>query len=122
MANHSLRRAYATSATNAGVDEDTVGKLLNHGGRSLAFSVLPAEWCILMMMGRNALDAFGQQITERPITDVAQTEHPDHPLALVDHRQPADLQRLHVPDRLGEVIVLSAAMDAWGHHITGRRA
>ncbi len=35
MANHSLRRAYATAATNAGVDEDTVGKLLNHGGRSV---------------------------------------------------------------------------------------
>jgi len=35
MANHSLRRAYATAATSAGVDEDTVGKLLNHGGRSV---------------------------------------------------------------------------------------
>jgi hypothetical protein len=30
-----LRRAHATTATNAGVDEDTVGKLLNHGGRSV---------------------------------------------------------------------------------------
>ena len=29
------RRAYANAATNAGVDEDTVGKLLNHGGRSV---------------------------------------------------------------------------------------
>src|SRR5437660_7445984 len=28
-------RRYATAATNAGVDEDTVGKLLNHGGRSV---------------------------------------------------------------------------------------
>jgi len=35
LANHALRRAYATAATNAGVDEDTVGKLLNHGGRSV---------------------------------------------------------------------------------------
>jgi len=35
MVNHSLRRAYATAATNAGVDEDTVGKLLNHRGRSI---------------------------------------------------------------------------------------
>lgn len=35
MANHALRRAYATAATNAGVDEDTVGKLLNHGGKSI---------------------------------------------------------------------------------------
>ena len=32
MANHSLRRAYATAATNAGVDEDTVGKLLKLRG------------------------------------------------------------------------------------------
>lgn len=28
----------------------------------------------------------------------------------------------HVPHRLGEVIVLPAAMDAWGHHIACRRA
>src|SRR5256885_1538280 len=35
LANHALRRAYATAATNAGVDEDTVGKLLNHGGPSV---------------------------------------------------------------------------------------
>jgi len=35
LANHALRRTYATAATNAGVDEDRVGKLLNHGGRSV---------------------------------------------------------------------------------------
>jgi hypothetical protein len=51
------------------------------------------------------------------VADVGQTEDADHPLALVDHWQPADLQCLHVPHRLGEVIVLPAAMDAWGHHI-----
>src|SRR6202035_3255559 len=51
-----------------------------------------------------------------------QTDHADHPLALVDHRQPADLQRLHVVDRLGEVIVLPATMDAFGHHIARHRA
>ena len=73
-------------------------------------------------MGRNALDAFGQQITGRRMADIAQTEDADHPLALVDHRQPADLQRLHMPHRLGEVIVLSAAMDTWGHHLARRRA
>src|ERR1700716_1605133 len=75
-------------------------------------------------MGRNALDAFGQQITGRRMADVAQTEDADHPLALVDYDywQPADLQCLHVPHRLGEVIVLPAAMDAWGHHIACRRA
>src|SRR6266566_10164041 len=74
------------------------------------------------VMGRNAFDALGQQITGRRIADVAQTDDADHPLALVDHRQPADLQRLHVPHRLGEVIVIPAAMDAWGHHIARRRA
>src|SRR5258708_29130470 len=51
------------------------------------------------VMGRNALDAFGQQITGRRMADVAQTEDADHPLALVDHWQPADLQCLHVPHR-----------------------
>jgi hypothetical protein len=30
-----LCHAYATPATSAGVDEDTVGNLLNHGGRSV---------------------------------------------------------------------------------------
>src|SRR5438874_3032820 len=40
---------------------------------------------------------FRSQITGRPIADVAQTEDAHHPPALVDHRQPADLQRLHVP-------------------------
>ncbi len=39
----------------------------------------------------------------------------DHPLALVDHRQPVELQLLHVMHRLCEVIVLPAAMDAFGH-------
>lgn len=33
--NHALRRGFATAANNAGVDEPTVGRLLNHGGRSV---------------------------------------------------------------------------------------
>jgi integrase len=33
--NHALRRGYATAATHAGVDEATVGRLLNHGGKSV---------------------------------------------------------------------------------------
>ena len=33
--NHALRRGYTTAAQNAGVDEATVGRLLNHGGRSV---------------------------------------------------------------------------------------
>ena len=73
------------------------------------------------VVGRNALDAFGQQITGRRMADVAQSEDADHPFALVDHRQPARLQLLHVPHRFGEVIVIAAAMDAWGHHIPRRR-
>ena len=67
--------------------------------------------------GPNALYAFGQQITGCPSADIAQTEDANHPLALVNHRQPADLQRLHVPHRLGEVVILAAAMDARGHYI-----
>src|SRR6202162_5800510 len=69
------------------------------------------------VMGRNALDALGQQITGRRMADVTQTDDADHPLALVDHRQPAELQLLHVMHRLCEVIVLPATMDAFGHHI-----
>jgi len=43
------------------------------------------------VMGRNALDALGQQITGRRMADVTQTDDADHPLALVHHRQPAEL-------------------------------
>jgi hypothetical protein len=64
----------------------------------------------------NTFHAFGEQVAGGPVADVAKTEYPDHPLAFVDHRQSADLQRLHVPYRLGEVIVIAAAMDAWCHH------
>ena len=44
MANRSLSRAYATAATNAGVDEDTVGKLLNHGGRSVTLRYIKTSY------------------------------------------------------------------------------
>src|ERR1700704_3683119 len=74
------------------------------------------------VMGRNALDALGQQITGRRMADVTQTDDADHPLALVDYRQPAELQLLHVKHRLCEVIVLPATMDAFGHHIPRHRA
>src|SRR5262249_42326432 len=76
---------------------------------------------VSVVMGRNGLHAFGQQFTGCPFANVAQTEDADHSLALVNHRQPADLQRLHVPHRLGEVVILAAAMDARGHHIARRR-
>jgi integrase len=35
LSNHSLRRTYATLARDAGVDEDLIGKLLNHGGTTI---------------------------------------------------------------------------------------
>src|SRR4030095_1962442 len=72
---------------------------------------------VSVVMGRNALEYFRQQITRRRTANVAQTEDADHPLALVDHWQSADLQLFHVPHRLGEVVVLAAAMDPWGHHV-----
>src|ERR1700686_369363 len=75
------------------------------------------------VMGRNAPDALGQQIvTGRRMADVTQTDDPAHPLSLVHHRQPAELQLLHVMHRLCEVIVLPATMDAFGHHIARHRA
>ena len=49
----------------------------------------------------NAFHAFGEQVAGGPGADVAKTEYPDHPLAFVDHRQSADLQRFHVPYRFG---------------------
>jgi hypothetical protein len=74
------------------------------------------------VMGRNAPDALGQQIiTGRRMADVTQTDDADHPLALVHHRQPAELQLLHVMHRLCEVIVLPATMDAFSHHIARHR-
>ena len=47
--NHSLRRAYATAATNAGVDEDTVGKLLNQGGRSVTARYIKTSYLWRML-------------------------------------------------------------------------
>src|SRR5215472_15794555 len=73
-----------------------------------------------LVMGRNTLDAFRQQINRRRVADIAQTEDADHSFVLVDHRQSSDLQLLHVPYRLGEVIVLTATMDLCGHHIARR--
>src|SRR5262245_3084789 len=74
-----------------------------------------------VVMGRYAFDVFGQQTIWRNAADVAKTKDADHPLALVDHRQPADFQFLHVPHRLVEVIILPTAMDAGSHHIARGR-
>jgi hypothetical protein len=70
-------------------------------------------------MGRNALGTDSDSRSRRRTADVSRT---DHPLALVDDRQPADLRLCHVPYRLGEVLVLPAAMYARGHHLPRRRA
>src|SRR4029077_2129602 len=61
-------------------------------------------------------DAFRQQPNGRRMTDITETEHSYHPLPLVDHRQPADLQLLHMP-RFGKVFVLTAATDFCRHYI-----
>ena len=74
------------------------------------------------VMRRNAPGAFRHEIARRRIADVAQAEDADHAPALVDHRQSAHLKLLHVPHRLGEVVVVPAAMDARGHHVAHRRA
>jgi integrase len=51
MANHSLRRGYAVAATNAGVDEQTVGRLLNHGGKSITSRYIPSSHIGRMLAG-----------------------------------------------------------------------
>ena len=51
LANHALRRAYATAATNAGVDEDIVGKLLNHGGKSITSHYIKTSYLGRMLAG-----------------------------------------------------------------------
>jgi integrase len=50
-ANHALRRGYATAATNAGVDEQTVGRLLNHGGKSITSRYIPTSHIGRMLAG-----------------------------------------------------------------------
>src|SRR5215472_8434046 len=74
------------------------------------------------MMSRNAPDTFGQHVGRCSLADIAETEHADHALILVDDRQPADLELFHVLHRLGKFVVLSATMDSRSHHVTRRRA
>ena len=52
-----------------------------------------------VVMGRYALHASRNEISGGKMADVTQADHADHPPALVDNRQPADLQRLHVMHR-----------------------
>lgn len=51
LANHSLRRGFATAATSAGIDEDTIGKLLNHGGRSITSRYIRTSYLGKMLAG-----------------------------------------------------------------------
>lgn len=50
-ANHALRRSYATTATHAGVDEATVGRLLNHGGKSVTAGYIKTSHLGRMLAG-----------------------------------------------------------------------
>src|SRR4029079_5929310 len=77
---------------------------------------------ILVVMGRNALDAFGQEIVWCRMAYITETEDTDHSLALVHDRQSTDFELLHVPHRLGEVVVLPTAMDARSHDLACSRA
>src|SRR5262245_1330155 len=80
-------------------------------------------WCArasVMMRGYD-LDPLGQHFDGRRMAHVSQAEDADHPLALIDHGQAAHLELLHVADRLGEIVVLPAAMDAGGHDIARGR-
>jgi hypothetical protein len=63
-------------------------------------------------MRRHVLNVFGQEITRRQAADITKTKDANHPLALVDHWQPTNLQLFHVPYRLGEVVIIAAAMNA----------
>jgi integrase len=51
LANHVLRRGYAAAASNAGVGEDIVGRLLNHGGKSVTARYIPTSHIGRMLAG-----------------------------------------------------------------------
>src|SRR5262252_8826718 len=69
------------------------------------------------VVGGDALDATGHELTVCELADIAKADHADHPLALVDDRQPPDLQLLHVMHRLGQVVIVTAAVDTRRHHL-----
>src|SRR5882757_4243756 len=62
--------------------------------RRLQFRRRANALCASSVMGGNALDALRDQIAGRRSADIAKRKHANHPLVLVDHRQPADLQAL----------------------------
>lgn len=51
LANHSLRRGFATAATDAGVDEDVVGKILNHSGKTITAHYVRTSYLGRMLAG-----------------------------------------------------------------------
>ena len=73
-------------------------------------------------MGRNALDALGQQITDAEWLTSPRLIMPTIRLLLLITGSLRTFSCLHVMHRLCEVIVLAATMDAFGHHIARRRA
>src|SRR5579862_6612343 len=69
------------------------------------------------VMRRNASDTFRHKLGAGELADIAKADHADHAPALVDDREPPDVQLFHVMHRLGEIVVLAAAMDAGRHHV-----
>src|SRR5262245_45281632 len=92
----------------------------------------PYNWAALQLgkgtsfpsvMRGNASRALRHKRAGRGMADIAQAENADHALGLVDHRQSPHLQTLHMLHRLGEIVVVAAAMDTGGHHLAcGRLA
>ena len=70
-----------------------------HGADRPALFTDRASFASVVMV-RYALHASRNEISGGKMADVTQADHADHPPALVDNRQPADLQRLHVMHRL----------------------
>src|ERR1700751_5222328 len=66
----------------------------------------------ISVMRRNAPDTLRHKLGAGGLADIAEADHANHALALVDDWEPADMQLLHVMHRLGEIVVLAAAMDA----------
>ena len=69
-----------------------------HGADRPALFTDRASFASVVMV-RYALHASRNEISGGKMADVTQAVHADPPPALVDNRQPADLQRLHVMHR-----------------------
>src|SRR3990167_4007065 len=52
------------------------------------------------VMVAHCLDQFGRQVAMTAVADVAQCQHTDHPLVVVDDRKPPDLARFHDTERI----------------------